>query len=1435
MTRLLVPVAVEALVVGQPDLVAAINPKFNLMMYGVTLGTMIEPQPFETSFNLTPGVHLRWALADALAHGQQGQAVAKATINNGSVVSFTILDPGFGYVPGDAPPVLFSGGGGEGAIARAVVGNGGTITSIELLSGGIGYDAAPTVEIGSSDEIRYPKIPNRWFVLRSHADDAEKKVTTKSWVVVSDALYDNEYGRLAIGTLPLSDQQYLKAGPISPELRASLETQLGLQIAQSATLDQAYGFTNLWYLESGVTFYSIEVRATDLLVLANAAVSWPYISEPDPYAVFPPYKYLGRAWPYSMWDGANPPLAEQRLTAIGPGDPTFAAAYPNSRSVLGFFDDLSDLPNGGKITYTVAGWYSNPADNPLAGADTPEKWTERMQSLRWCIKQDPGDYPVASLCGVAGAEKESSDAADLPQDVLLQGMVYDIPWAGPNAKYPSGVPTGKPEIAIGNTSAEAISALVASKLAADDELPVEEVLQAFIYDMLDLLQQPDGLIQLEQAFHAKMFGNQPGETVWGVMEKQTVSAEVREDNTLGTPFPPDVSNALTQTNDLQVAFDRKESELRSLQWETYSAWFRKAMLDQSPTRNTTIADARARSFSAFDAPPAMAAARPMFRTEEFDDVPITIPQVIVVIDRLIALVNTARSERDALRTSLDSAISNLVTVVAAQMPGFEVTRSAGRNYWQSNDPVVLFAGDGVVRTFAFGEDDALADGSSLPCRVTGQTITALTTAVPGHADQTITQTQLQQWYGSFPSGPAIPPEIQSLFIETLLLDTTMDVLMARSAWSLAGVSNPTDPQIAEVAANILAVQTAPMNAYLHFSRRRELPGMTAQALAETAGLTGVYPYKLAVDPWTQPWAPIYLEWDVLWAASAKVPGELAICDTDAPSCTQKWMFSESDFQWNPKFTPAVPDDPKFRYSGRTVITPSAPDNLASKLETYLQTHPDSPYYQQLEAAYEVIRNLQMLSQNMSGFANSLIMRRETLQLPVIDYAGAQGKALGQRVAAAIGTQNQFSPLPDNGYSPLRGGYSRVVRLWVVDSFGQAQKIIDEGQAYDPVLSQPLVTPTDPQLIKLVPRIVQPSRLNMTWIDANNETRRSTSDPATAPVCGWIVPNYFDNSVMIYDAAGGPVGALQLLDGAFGENQSGVRWLETPGTDSAVGAQPSLDNPLLNTHLKGFINGILQLGAGGYNALSDLIVTLHATLSTIVISGSAANYGNLPVLIGRPMALVRAGFRIELDGLPAYDESWTALKKYYDTSAFTTGGFTDVKFPVRIGDVRQMRDGVVGYFDANDYTRFNSKLIDRPATRSSYIQFEKRLHLQADPAAPVQYVTLVVDPRAPVHVVSDFAPEITTALPPAGISAALSAMDITFRIGPIVNEQGNVTLPMPADVHGDWSWLYHPNVTMWSSAEAIQNDDGIARFTQGPRHINEGWLKLSEAIQVKEKS
>ena len=74
----------------------------------------------------------------------QQDAMAVATVTNGSVASVTVTTGGSGYI--SPPNVAFSGGGGTGASAIAQVG-GGSVTNIIVESPGSGYTNAPDVAI----------------------------------------------------------------------------------------------------------------------------------------------------------------------------------------------------------------------------------------------------------------------------------------------------------------------------------------------------------------------------------------------------------------------------------------------------------------------------------------------------------------------------------------------------------------------------------------------------------------------------------------------------------------------------------------------------------------------------------------------------------------------------------------------------------------------------------------------------------------------------------------------------------------------------------------------------------------------------------------------------------------------------------------------------------------------------------------------------------------------------------------------------------------------------------------------------------------------------------------------------------------------------------------------------------------------------------------
>jgi hypothetical protein len=70
--------------------------------------------------------------------------------NPDGVKSVTVTNQGSGYSQKDPPTVVFSGGGGSGASATAIVSATGKITGIAILSAGSGYTSAPTVSFSGA-------------------------------------------------------------------------------------------------------------------------------------------------------------------------------------------------------------------------------------------------------------------------------------------------------------------------------------------------------------------------------------------------------------------------------------------------------------------------------------------------------------------------------------------------------------------------------------------------------------------------------------------------------------------------------------------------------------------------------------------------------------------------------------------------------------------------------------------------------------------------------------------------------------------------------------------------------------------------------------------------------------------------------------------------------------------------------------------------------------------------------------------------------------------------------------------------------------------------------------------------------------------------------------------------------------------------------------
>lgn len=74
-------------------------------------------------------------------------ATATTQVVNGSVVSFTITNPGTGYIASDLPQVLFTGGGSDDGARLTAVLTAGVISSVTVVNGGTGFTFPPTLTV----------------------------------------------------------------------------------------------------------------------------------------------------------------------------------------------------------------------------------------------------------------------------------------------------------------------------------------------------------------------------------------------------------------------------------------------------------------------------------------------------------------------------------------------------------------------------------------------------------------------------------------------------------------------------------------------------------------------------------------------------------------------------------------------------------------------------------------------------------------------------------------------------------------------------------------------------------------------------------------------------------------------------------------------------------------------------------------------------------------------------------------------------------------------------------------------------------------------------------------------------------------------------------------------------------------------------------------
>lgn len=1263
----------------------------------------------------------------------------------------------------------------------------------------------------------FPPVPNRWLVRRLDHTGALQK----SWIVESDFLHPlDENGNPTVQ---------------SPKVTA-------------------------WPNNTPVTF-----------------PTWRHQIAGDPTGAA--FRFMGRGLLLNDWlqqkensdDYLNQnPSSQYKLTALGYGEPAFAAYYPNCYSVFGFCD--VDPDPGTSYEYQVIGWLNEANLDPLqssefAGlANDAARYTALEQEYRWLVTKDDRTKPF-------------------PQRVVCYASLT----VTPNA-VKTGVPSGAVDLAIGNTGGESLSALLADEVAApqpSDKSTIEDQLEAI--NVAASLQgvTVDYKAHFAQTRHQRGFRGVAGGSRWAVLPRSskqvTAKGKAEENTTPQPPLPDSVAHALDALNVAQEAYDMAQQEIVELQYQTFCDWHKYIVAFYSNSEDA-IRD------HSENLDPFKSQAPDLADFIETHDVQLVKKKIrkagkLILDEKRLEAEGEHHTTLDLTTNALDPKdpandtfavqvilrLHRLInTLFDAQIiDKFEVVNRAAEHFWRPSEPVVLLSGPVAVSTARHGED------GDLPCTVL---------SVPGPPGTEAFINAAETLKPSGPSPTQSTPPWHPIILEWSVTIQPLETCRIANA----AINGTLDYGAAFFTESFKLCENKP-----DFDPPGNLPLLNSNTYAGRCLMTPTASTQLATNLRT------FLLKVTLDDCRDRAAGD----GIDYVNRLIAW------YQTKHKATPPTKDSDKAAWlkqqmpfvadqkdaNGNSVLLPvdvlwtfypdkpvDGANHTVGNYWTNTQKAQD-PIYSAIRALHKLEGKL-VLSQALGGFNAALMTRQQVLQIPIEDPMGSD-QDLAQAVATAVGPRHPMAPTAGDVFNPIRSGTLGLEGLRLMDTFGQQWNAPLDGAHV--VTSNPLTYPSKQNEIYLPPRLSTPARLNFRWLAALSgqsgvDEVEMNSVPATTPVCGWLLPNNFDSSVMVYDNTGRALGAVNTL----------AQWIPAPGSNDRIGAG-EIPNPHLRRVVRRLIAGVAMPAdqvTRRQHFLQGFLSVLDSSMEAIE-PASFAQHEALALLMGRPIAVVRARVDLQLLGQTTdlvivsdptirggttnrliksqywqafVDQDWSALAydwgRFYDCSyekvitgkcsfldsvenySRTTHGFEKVVVPLRLGEHQLLNDGLVGFWkersddeldnvfhspqtlkdvDISDDVLFKpgrTTTCIRPYSSSTDDNLS--LTLEDDPFA----LTMLMDPRGVVHATTGILPVYKLEIPPAYYADALKSMGVTFRVSPLLTDAEQLHAAMPKEAGYAWSWISKRDGSTWEETATIADATEQAHFFKPPK-IVEGWLKL----------
>ncbi len=1093
------------------------------------------------------------------------------------------------------------------------------------------------------------------------------------------------------------------------------------------------------------------------------------------------------------------------------GGPGWAQCYDAALGRLAFHDPLTDLAGtaveGDAISYVVAGWWTDSADDPLDGVGTDSGYRARLDQLGWNDPDHPspadarrneanGRHKISQLFGMTSVTRYSQDialrsgkaptggfaagrvasaaemispaisgfmkevvaAAALPpaptRTTLLHGRIHGIPLR----REP--IPDNRPAASALRSALGASTSDVAATMAvegtglgtASEEArrAAERLLAAFSAGLMVRLRQTDTWADIDAYEHTRAFGTLPGGTegIDRFVDKPAAGTDpgsgFRPGKKISTKVPIDV--AAIEATVLWSAVERPYSM-------------------------------QAMSFTG-------------------------------------AATTPSAQDTDSRPGAVPPAAGATVREVARPAPRFH----------QPGAPVLAVVGGGRTLT-AVEREEATGE---LICRLSDQ-------VDPGHTGL-LTGAELLSTIGS----AAVPDEVLGLARESLAEDPNLSRWRTRLADKGGNRGEFIVSRFRAEAALSYAYYAADNERLSSYtgaavssasSRQRATEALTRSSLS-----AGVWSHPEGVTQWGQPWRPMFCDWEVTIELGGLTGWELGSIDLDPG---------------NDPLTPVTMPD-SLVLQGRSGLVTGAAATLAGGINRWLteERARDLGGHGLAEPATEAA---------LSGLRDSL----SRLDLMSVAIDGIREQLLGLSYDRGL-VERDADALPDGTTRALALALPRLVgagRLTLtaarlVDAFGRLLDL-----PLNRVVVSARVADTDPaappSAMRIRPRLTAASRWRFDLVDATSTSTDAAlanvdqSDPAAqvTPIAGFLLPDHMDESLEVFSAEGRPLG--ELLHDPFSD---AVSWEIAPGrTDVAPGAGPTEDTDTRNHRVGWIAAGLVAADATSRqgtpdrtepeSALSAMLRAIDTTLWTVDPFGSLGRE-HIAGLVGRPIAVVAA--RLALD---VQEDTETLV---YADGALRTGraaayaDLAQLNLEVRLGEVTRSDDGLLGYFVEDDYTHFH--LVDRVIAAQALPSGRCRGVLATEGQPPDQPVpidhpyvdasgvlrihpgqtvrlTLLMHPGGKVHLTSGILPRTSRTLSRDWVAPGLTVLAPSLRVGPLLIDADKVRLPKVASFPAEQLFTRRDTPTTWK-------DDPILAATQSALlpdtapEVQEGWIRIA---------